>query len=98
MSHPQQAYVDPEKLREFADDLSSLARRIRELDKEFESELARLGQTFRDAEYDRFKAHFLTSQQKLARFVDEVQIVVPKLRQDAEDVAASRRVRLDAGL
>ena len=95
MSNPNQANVDPEGLRNFANELSNLATRIQGLDKDMEQGLVRLGETFRDEEYQKFREHFMASRQKLGGFVDEIRKLVPKLNQDAEDIATSQRVKLD---
>jgi len=95
MSDPDQAFVDPAKLHELAGHLTKLAHRIRELDQDLEHQLARLGETFRDSEYDKFKSHFRSSRRKLTEFVEEITGVVPKLHRDADHIVASQRVAMD---
>jgi len=95
MANPDQAHADSERLRSFADNLSLFADRIKDLDNEMQQGLARLGETFRDEEYEKFRSHFRSSRQKLIGFVDEVKTLVPKLRVDADDLAAYGRIKLD---
>jgi uncharacterized protein YukE len=95
MTSPNQAHADSERLRAFADELSLFSRRIKDLDQELQQGLARLGETFQDGEYEKFRTHFRSSRQKLLGFVEEVQSLVPKLRVDADDLAASERTKLE---
>src|SRR5262245_58160698 len=90
-----QAHIDPLKLQEFAAQLSLFAEKITELDRALEHGLMRLGQTFRDDEYQRFRARFTASRSRLAAFVEEVRETVPKLNADADDIRAAQNVRLD---
>ena len=94
MQQPSAAHVDPEQLREFAMTLAALARRLSDIDQSMAMELARLGETFCDAEYDKFRTHFMGSRQKLVKFTEDIRAVVPKLRADADDVARSQGVRI----
>ncbi len=95
MANPNQAHADSERLRTFADDLSLFSERIKELDQEMQHGLARLGETFQDDEFDKFRTHFRSSRQKLLGFVEEVKTLVPKLRVDADDLATYGRIKLD---
>ena len=96
MSNSSQASVDPEGLRQLAGDLSRLASTIHELGQDLDNKLARLGETFRDEHYHEFRSVVLGSSQMLTAFADEVRTLAPKLRQDAEDIAASQRIRLNS--
>jgi uncharacterized protein YukE len=93
MTDRNQAHADPERLRAFAHELANYSERIHQLDGEMQAALTRLGETFRDHEYERFREHFRSSRQKLLAFVEDVKAVIPKLRADADDLAASSRVR-----
>lgn len=95
MSNPNQACVDPESLLALAGDLSNLANKIEEMDSDLQNALAKLGATFRDEHYEQFRARFLGSRQKLGSFVEVLRDLTPKLRQDAEDVSAAQRPKLD---
>jgi hypothetical protein len=57
--------------------------------------LAVLGQTFDDEQYRQFRAAFTGSRRKLTAFSEDVRSLSPKLAQDAGDIAAVQRVRLD---
>ena len=95
MSNTNQAHADPDRLRSFASELSLLATNIQDLNKDMERELVRLGNTWRDDEYDKFRSHFLNSRQKLTAFVEELRRNAPKIIQDAEEIAASQSIKLD---
>ena len=95
MTNPGQAHADAERLHAFANDLSLYAERIRELDHQMQNGLTRLGETFRDAEYEKFRAHFRSSREKLLAFVEEVKTLVPKLRTGADDLGQYDRIKLE---
>lgn len=93
MTNPNQAHADAQRLRAFADQLSLYAERIRDLDHDLHQGLTRLGDTFRDQEYERFRGHFRSSREKLLTFVEDVKTLVPKLRVDADDLAEYGRIK-----
>lgn len=95
MSRDSQASVDPEALRELATDFASWASTVSEVGQQLDVGLSRLGETFRDDHYHEFRAVFAASRQKLDRFAADVRALVPKLRQDADDVGASQAIRPD---
>jgi uncharacterized protein YukE len=95
MDKSRQAAVDPEALRALASELSALASKILEMRGDLDRGLAVLGQTFQDEQYQQFRSAYVGSRQKLTAFTDEVRGLVPKLKQDADDIAAAQRVRLD---
>jgi len=88
-----QVHVDPERLKSFAAELDQFANRVTDYDEGLQSALHRLGETFRDQEYEEFKTHFGASSQLLRRFVEEVKKNVPKLVADAEIIAMSQKVK-----
>lgn len=87
--------VDPDALRALATELSSLASKIVEMGNDLDRGIAVLGQTFQDEQYHEFRVAFGSSRQKLTAFADEVRGLVPKINQDADDIASAQRVRLD---
>ena len=93
MTDGSQAHVDSERLRAFANELSDYAARIKDLDGDLQAALTRLGDTFRDDEYNRFCDRFRSSRQRLLAFVEDVKSVVPKLRTDADDLAEYGRIK-----
>jgi hypothetical protein len=92
---PSQVHVDPEQLRAFSEILAQFAQRVHEFDAKFAHEVDRLGNTFRDQDYVKFREAFLSSRQLLKRFVEETRKVVPDLKRDAELIAQSQKVKLD---
>ena len=90
-----QAHVDSERLRALAVDLARFSERIKEVDGEMQRALTKLGETFRDDEYDRFRDHFGASRRRLLEFVEDVSAVIPKLHADANDIAEYGRIKQD---
>lgn len=95
MADPNQAYVDPERLRVLSSELTSFAGKIEQMDGDLRGALAHLGRTFRDAEYDKFKSHYTSSSEKLRSFVEVIRRLTPRIDQDVEALLASQRVRLE---
>ncbi|MEA2599538.1 MAG: hypothetical protein QOF89_530 [Acidobacteriota bacterium] len=95
MANPNQAYVDPEALRTLSAELSMLAGKIEQMESDLRAGLAQLGRTFRDDEYTKFQAHFLSSSQQLKGFVEAVRRLTPKLDHDAEELIAAQRIKLE---
>jgi len=95
MDERSQASVDPNALRALGAEFSNLASKILEMGLELDQGLARLGETFRDDHYHEFRSAFAASRQKLTAFAEEARSLVPKLNQDADDIAASQAVRLE---
>lgn len=93
MTDRNQAHADPERLRAFAHELADYSERINQLDGEMQAALARLGETFRDDEYERFREHFRSSRQNLLAFVEDIKAVIPKLRTDADDLATYGQIK-----
>lgn len=90
-----QADVDPERLRMLSAELTAFAGKIERLDADMKGALAQLGRTFRDAEYERFRIHFLGSSERLRAFVEAIRGLTPRLDRDVETLVASQRVRLE---
>lgn len=93
MTDGGQAHADSERLRAFANELTDYSARIKQLDDDLQAALTRLGETFRDEEYERFREHFRSSRQRLLAFVEEIRSVTPKLRTDADDLAEYGRIK-----
>jgi uncharacterized protein YukE len=88
-------YSDPEKLRDFAQKLKSFADLVEGTMGDLNSRLGRLGDTWRDQEYDYFVNKFATIKKRLNRFVTETRNTAPLLERDAAALEEYRRVRLD---
>lgn len=90
------AHVDPIALHEFAANLNRLADAVSEIESVLGQRLDVLGETFRDEDYRTFREHFRRRQQYLLSFVEQVREHTPKLRRDAETIAATQQIRLPA--
>lgn len=92
---PHQVHVDPDKLREFANELGHFATIVAEHDGQLRNSLLQLGETFRDEEYDRFRDHFESSRLLLNRLVEEAKKNVLKLNADADLITESQQTKLE---
>lgn len=93
--NPNQAHVDPERLRRLSADLATFAGKIEQLDADVKGALAQLGRTFRDTEYERFRNHVVGSSEKLRAFVETIRGLTPRLDRDVETLVAAQRVKLE---
>jgi len=84
------AYVDPEKLREFAQELRAYATFIDNSMAQVRSDLAQLGQTWRDHEYAAFREALVRTQRLLKQFAEDTRRTEALLVRDAEAAKASR--------
>lgn len=78
-----QIHVDPEKLRHFAGELKRTTEVISNYFNVLSNDLSRLGSSWQDQEYERFKRDFAPSRQILQRFALETEKIVPLLERDA---------------
>jgi uncharacterized protein YukE len=81
-----QIHVDPEKLRSFADGLTSFVDVVEEQINTLKRNVSHLGDTWRDQEFERFKSEFESAQHFLSQFAEEARQTVPSLKQDAEKI------------
>jgi len=88
-----QANVDPEKLRTLSVELTVFAGKIEQIDGDLQGGLARLGETFRDDEYIRFRELFLRSSQQLGQFVEAIRQFTPGLDRDVEELIAAQHIK-----
>ncbi len=79
-------HVDPEKLRNFAGKLKRFNENINSYFEMLPRELTRLGDTWQDREYEKFKQALLPATRALKRFVTENEKVIPSLLQDAAEI------------
>jgi hypothetical protein len=91
-----QAYVDPEELRAFAGKLKSFAEFVDGQANSITTDLGRLGETWRDQEYEDFVKYFNRTKQLLRKFTDEAKRAVPLLERDAN--LAEEFLRLKPGM
>lgn len=90
------AHVDPIALNDFAANLNRLADAVGEIEANLGQRLDVLGETFRDDDYSEFREHFRRRQQYLRSFAEQIREHTPKLRRDAETIAATQQIRLPA--
>lgn len=81
-----QAYTDPEHLRAFAAQLQRFNGEVREAMSGLRAQTARLGETWQDQEFERFRERFARTQQALNRFSTSADQAVPVLLRDAEAI------------
>lgn len=79
-----QIYTDPEKLRQFSGDLERFAEIAHSHMEATKGRLGRLGDTWRDQEYEKFSHVFADAQKLLRKFVEETRRIAPLLQRDAE--------------
>jgi len=89
-----QAYVDPEKLRDFANQLKSFAGNIEHIMDLLKGAMGRLGESWRDQEYMKFAQQYMAAQQLLSRFVEETRKTAPLLERDAQAIEEYQRYHL----
>ena len=88
-----QINVDPQKLREFAGRLNRFAAQVDEHTAAIKSNITRLGDTWRDQEFERFVNEFALAQHYLTQFSEEARRNVPLLERDAEKIEEFLRMR-----
>ena len=79
-----QAYVDPQSLRQFADELRQFNEFIEETLADLNQKINRLGQTWRDQEYEKFMRVFQGTKRLLESFSVEASAIIPQLENEAE--------------
>ncbi len=83
--------VDPEKLKSFAGDLKKFNDNIQQTFDKLNQQTNRLSESWQDQEFEKFKCSFLPTLKSLQDFTSETDKVIPKLRQDAEDIEEYRK-------
>lgn len=90
MGSSSAAYVDPEKLQEFAQQLKAYATFIDNSMAQVRSDLGQLGESWRDHEYEAFREALVRTQRLLKEFAEETRRTEALLVRDAEAAKASR--------
>ena len=88
-----QIYTDPEKLRQFSADLKRFAEITHSHMEATKGRLGRLGDTWRDHEYEKFVQVFAGAQKLLRKFVEETNRIAPLLERDAEALEEYQRLK-----
>lgn len=89
-----EAYVDPQKLTAFAEELHSTNSLITSRIAELAGRVAKLGASWRDPQFDEFRSRMVRTQQHLELFSNEVRRAVAQLRIDAEAAREVQRVNM----
>lgn len=88
-----QVHADGEDIRAFARDLARFCDHVEFFDTTVRTELARLGDTFRDDGYEQFCDHFAESRKGLAKFLASGRLAAKELEQDAVAIDHFRKVK-----
>lgn len=86
--------VDPEELRRFAGDLKKFNANVLQRFDKLTRETNRLGNSWQDQEFEKFKNHALPMLQLLKRFTNESDKLIPKLQRDADAIEEYRKQSL----
>jgi uncharacterized protein YukE len=89
-----QVHSDSERLRAFASQLNSFAGVVDEHLGRLRSAVGRLGNSWRDQEFEEFVREFAVTQDRLKRFVEETRRITPLLKRDADALDDIGGVRL----
>jgi uncharacterized protein YukE len=81
-----QVHIDPEQLRNFAGELKKFNKVVNSYFQAMPGEMNRLGNTWRDQEYEKFKRGFGPALQKLSVFTQETEKVIPQIERDASAI------------
>jgi len=88
-----QVYVDPHKLRAFSKELREFASVVDEQMSGLRSHLGRLGESWRDQEFEGFVNQFASAQHYLKKFVEETTRTAPLLDRDAGKIEEFFRLK-----
>lgn len=87
------AYADPEKLRQFASQLKSYNEFIETLMSSLRDDTKRLGQSWKDDQFDEFEAILERTRNLLVTFTMETRQAIELINRDAQALDEVRRVR-----
>jgi uncharacterized protein YukE len=88
-----QAYVDPERLRDFAQKLKSFTDLVENSTQALNGRMGHLGESWRDQEYENFKQQFERTKLLLRKFTEEANRTVPLLERDAQAAEEYQRLK-----
>ena len=89
----QQIINDPQKLRDFCDQLSSHANHWQTSIGQLEAYMVRLGQTWRDEQFTQFGKEVALLKSSLDDFATVTRVTISELLQDAEALEKSYRIQ-----
>ena len=81
-----QAVVDPEELRQFAQNLRAFNNQLRDRAASLASQLSTLGGSWRDQEHKKFVEQFEQHMKMIARFTEATDQYIPYLLRKAEHI------------
>ena len=81
-----QAVVDPEELRQFAQNLKKFNAQLRDRATALGNQLAALSASWRDQEHKKFAEEFETNMKVLLRFAESADAYVPYLLRKAQHI------------
>ncbi|WP_295433154.1 hypothetical protein [uncultured Thiodictyon sp.] len=80
-----------ERLQTFADHLKAYLQKVRRIESEIGNRVARLGHTWQDQEYQRFRAGFQRVGHQLTDFEEAAKQLSPKIAAYADEVGKIHR-------
>jgi uncharacterized protein YukE len=81
-------HANPQRIRSLAEELSTFTSNLRSAMEKMNSELQRLGTTWQDEEYRKFKLTFDRLNQDFEKLGQEIKKRQPELEEDAEVLCA----------
>jgi uncharacterized protein YukE len=90
---PSDVHVDPDRLRAIAEELGMFSGDIRTELTLLDGELARLGRSWQDEEYTKFKRAIQPLRKVLDQFQQEIARSKPDMLADAEAIRAYQRLK-----
>ena len=79
-----QVHNDSDKLRAFASQLDGFAGGVNEQLNRLRAAVSRLGNSWRDQEFEEFASEFAITQERIKRFAEETKRTTPLLKRDAD--------------
>lgn len=87
-------HVDPDRLRAIAEELSMFSNDIKTELALLDNELARLGRSWQDDEYVKFKSAIQPLRRILDQFHEEITSSKPEILADAEAIRAYQKLQI----
>jgi len=84
-------HVDPDRLLVIAEELSMFSNNVKTELMQLDNELGRLGRSWQDEEYGKFKAAIQPLRRILDRFHEEIVHTKPDMLADADTIRAMQR-------
>ena len=91
----QQIRNDPQKLRDFCDQLSNHATYWQRTIGQLEAYIARLGNSWQDEQFSEFSKSVIQLKRLLDEFATVTRVTVSELQNDAEELEKFQRIQLE---